>query len=166
MLSFAVDFGRPIAIRFPRGTAYTGLQEYNEAVTFGKSEVIAKGRTVALIGVGSMVKHAATIRELLLEQGIEATVVNARFVKPIDEELLESLAKEHSLFVTMEENVEYGGYGQNVASYICNKQLSVKHLNISIKDMFVEHGKVYELYQRLGLDPESVQKQILAMLEE
>lgn len=166
MLAFAVNFGRPIAIRFPRGTAYAGLQEYNEGITFGKSEVIARGRKVALIGVGSMVKHAVTVRELLLEVGIEATVINARFVKPIDEELLDKLGKEHSLLVTMEENVEHGGYGQNVASYVCRKQLPVKHLNVSIKDMFVEHGKVHELYKRLGLDPKSVRDRILKLLKE
>ena len=161
MLSFAIQFGRPIAIRFPRGTAYLGLQEYREVISYGKSECIHKGSKVALLAVGSMVKHAEKVRELLLEDGIDATLVNARFVKPIDEELIDELAEDHTIFVTMEENVENGGYGQNVISYICDKHLMVRHISISIKDMFVEHGKVYELYKRLGLDPESIHNKIL-----
>lgn len=165
MLAYAIGFGGPVAIRFPRGTAYTGLLEHREPIAYGKSEWITKGNKVALIGVGSMLKQAVEVRELLLEHGIEATVVNARFVKPVDEEMLEELAKEHTLFVTMEENVEHGGYGQNVAAYICEKSLPVKCLNISIKDRFVEHGTVSELYKRLGLDAQSIQDQILAVLE-
>ena len=164
MLEFAVNFGRPIALRFPRGTAYSGLHDYQEPLEYGKSEVIYKGSKVALLGVGSMVKHAEKVRELLKQEGIDATLVNVRFVKPLDEELIAQLAEEHDLLVTMEENMEQGGFGQSVASYICDTSLEVKLLNISIKDMFVEHGKVYELYKRLGLDPQSIYEKIMGQL--
>ena len=165
MLAFAIDFGRPIAIRYPRGTAYLGLEEHQDEIVYGKSEVIYGGEDVALVAVGSMVKHAEKVRELLIERGIRATLVNARFVKPIDEKLIEELAFEHQIIVTMEENVEHGGFGQNVASFLCDRRLPVKHINVSIKDMFVEHGKVYELYKRLGLDPQSIFNKIMAELE-
>ena len=111
-----------------------------------------------------MVKHAEKVRELLQADHVDATVVNARFVKPIDEELIEELAQNHTLLVTMEENVEHGGYGQSVASFICDHNLDLRHINISVKDNFVEHGKVYELYQRLGLDPQSVYEKIIESL--
>lgn len=165
MLAFAIDFGRPIAIRYPRGTAYLGLEEHQDDIVYGKSEVIYGGEDVALVAVGSMVKHAEKVRDLLIERGIRATLVNARFVKPIDEKLIEELAFEHQIIVTMEENVEHGGFGQNVASFLCDRRLPVKHINVSIKDMFVEHGKVYELYKRLGLDPQSIFNKIMAELE-
>lgn len=164
MLEFAVSFGKPIAMRFPRGTAYLEMTDKQEPLIYGKSEVLHKGSKVALLAVGSMVKHAEKVRELLQQDNIDATVVNARFVKPIDEELIERLMQNHSLLVTMEENVEHGGYGQNVASFICDHNLSMRHINISVKDNFVEHGKVYELYQRLGLDPQSVYKKIIENL--
>ena len=164
MLEFAVSFGKPIAMRFPRGTAYLGMIEQQEPLVYGKSEVLHKGSKVALLAVGSMVKHAEKVRELLQADHVDATVVNARFVKPIDEELIEELAQNHSLLVTMEENVEHGGYGQSVASFICDHNLDLRHINISVKDNFVEHGKVYELYQRLGLDPQSVYEKIIESL--
>ena len=78
--------------------------------------------------------------------------------------MIAQLAEEHDLLVTMEENMEQGGFGQSVASYICDTSLEVKLLNISIKDMFVEHGKVYELYKRLGLDPQSIYEKIMGQL--
>lgn len=164
MLEFAVSFGKPIAMRFPRGTAYLGMIEQQEPLVYGKSEVLHEGSKVALLAVGSMVKHAEKVRELLQADHVDATVVNARFVKPIDEELIEELAQNHSLLVTMEENVEHGGYGQSVASFICDHNLDLRHINISVKDNFVEHGKVYELYQRLGLDPQGVYEKIIESL--
>ena len=164
MLEFAVSFGKPIAMRFPRGTAYLGMIEQQEPLVYGKSEVLHEGSKVAFLAVGSMVKHAEKVRELLQADHVDATVVNARFVKPIDEELIEELAQNHSLLVTMEENVEHGGYGQSVASFICDHNLDLRHINISVKDNFVEHGKVYELYQRLGLDPQSVYEKIIESL--
>ena len=165
MLSFAVDLQRPVALRFPRGTAYQELQEYREPLEYGKSEILIKGKKVALLAVGSMVKHAVKVRELLLAEGIEATIVNVRFVKPMDETMLMELSKNHDIFVTMEENVEWGGYGQNVSGFISKMHLPVSHINISIKDMFVEHGQVYELCQRLGLDPQSIYHEVMSEIE-
>lgn len=165
MLEFAIEFHNPIAIRFPRGTVYTGLGEYQQPIELGKSEIIRKGKRVALLALGSMVKHAQKVSELLLQYGIEATLVNVRFAKPIDERLLLELEKEHDIYVTMEENVAWGGYGQQVSSVICREQLDVSLINIAIEDMFVEHGKVYELYKRLGLDPQSICNRIIGLMK-
>lgn len=161
MLAYAIDFGKPIAIRFPRGAAYEEKEEGWTPITYGKSEVIKSGSEVCILAVGSMVKQAEELSEMLTEEGISYSLVNARFVKPIDEEQIRELAKNHRLLVTMEDNVEHGGYGQNVAAFICKEQLPLRHINVSIKDQFVEHGKVEELYARLGLDAKSVKEQIL-----
>lgn len=165
MLDFAIGLQRPVALRFPRGTAYQELQECRGPLEYGKSEILVKGEKVALLAVGSMVKHAVKVRDLLLAENIEATIVNVRFVKPLDEMVIMELSKNHDILVTMEENVEWGGYGQNVSGFISKMHLPVSHINISIKDMFVEHGQVYELYQRLGLDPQSIYNEIMKEIE-
>ena len=166
MLEFAVNYGKPVAIRFPRGTAYLEMHEPKEPIVYGKSEVLHKGKRVAFLAVGSMVKHGERVRKLLEEQNIDATLVNARFVKPLDRQLLMELSQDHNLFVTMEEGVEQGGFGQSVSSLICQENLPVRQINVSIKDRFVEHGKVYELHKRLGMDPQSVFEQIMKTIKE
>ena len=110
MMKFAVKYQGPIAIRYPRGEAYDGLEEYREPICKGLSEVLFEGKDIALLAVGSMVKTGVQVRELLLKDGETPTLVNARFVKPLDEKLLSRLAQKHKLFVTMEENVATGGF--------------------------------------------------------
>ena len=114
MLKFAVEFQHPIAIRYPRGEAYDGLKEFRQPVELGKSEIIYQGSKIALLAVGSMVKTALAVYDMLKEAGVEATLVNSRFVKPLDEEMIRQLSKEHKLLVTMEENVLNGGFGEKV----------------------------------------------------
>ena len=109
-LEFAVnEYEGPIAIRYPRGQAYRGLKEYEAPIVYGKGELLAQGREIALLAVGSMVSTAEHVREKLLEEGIDCTLANGRFIKPIDEELVEQLASNHKFIVTMEENVLQGG---------------------------------------------------------
>ena len=106
MMKFAVNYDGPIAIRYPRGEAYDGLEEYRAPVLKGRSEMIYEGNSIALLPIGSMVKTACQVYEMLKAEGETPTLVNARFVKPLDEKMLDRLAKEHSLLVTMEENVQ------------------------------------------------------------
>ena len=107
MIKFAVDYDGPIAVRYPRGEAYTGLKEFRAPICLGKSEVIHEGSRVALLAVGSMVKMAEEVQKQLKERmDMDAALVNARFVKPIDEELLRSFADTYELVVTLEENVK------------------------------------------------------------
>ena len=160
MLKFAVDFGAPIAIRYPRGEAYDGLKEYREPVVYGKSEFIYKEKDICLLAVGSMVKTACQVRELLKEEGYSCSLVNARFVKPMDEELIEAAAEDHKLFVTMEENVASGGYGERVRGFLEDRGKAL--LSITIPDEYVEHGNVDILRQELGIDADSIKKKILA----
>ncbi len=161
MLKFAVAFGAPMAVRYPRGTAYAGLKEFREPVRLGKAEWIYKEREIALFAVGSMVKTAEAVRESLKEKGHEVSLINARFVKPMDEEALEEACKEHSLIVAMEENVACGGFGEKVLAYLNEKGQKNRFLGIAIPDVFVEHGSVDLLKQEIGLDAESIVEKVL-----
>ncbi len=161
MLKFAVEFNGPIALRYPRGEAYDGLKEFRKPIAYGKSELIYEEEDIALLAVGSMVKTAEKVRRNLKEMGYSCSLLNARFVKPIDAQAVWDLAGEHKLLVTMEENVRSGGYGEKVLDYVTERGLPVQILNISIPDEYVEHGSVDTLYEEVGIDTESVTKRII-----
>ena len=163
MLKFAVNFGAPIAVRYPRGEAFDGLREYREPIALGRAEWIYKESEVVLLAVGSMVKTALEVRELLKEQGMSCSLVNARFVKPIDEEVLAEAAKDHQLFVTMEENVASGGYGEKVRESMDRRGLQARLISFTIPDAYVEHGNVDLLKKELGLDGESIARKIMCV---
>ncbi len=167
MLEFCIEFDGPIAIRYPKNKAYLGLEDHKQEIIYGKGELIASEEEIALIAVGSMVETAVLVREHLHELGLKATLVNARFISPLDEEMLHQLTKSHTLFVTMEENVKRGGFGEEVSVFLCeNDYRGIKHLNISIPNMFVEHGDRSLLKEKLGLDEEAIVNKICAFMEE
>ena len=162
MVKFAVDFDGPIAIRYPRGEAYDGLAKMRAPIVLGKSETLYDEEEICLIAFGSMVKTAVKVREMLKERGYHCSLINARFAKPLDYEMLTRTAKEHRLLVTLEENVKSGGFGEQVMDYLEECSLDVRLLNIAISDEYVEHGNVNILYQEVGIDAESVVKRIIA----
>ena len=166
MMRFAVGFDGPIAIRYPRGTAYDGLSQYRQPIALGKAEWIYRETEVALLAVGSMVKTAVRVREILLEQGHRVSLINARFVKPIDEDAVREAAKEHRLLVAMEENVANGGFGEKVLDTIVREKLDCQFLSVSLPDAYVEHGDPEELSKMLGVDAESVAARILERLSQ
>ena len=163
MIKFAVSHNGPIAIRYPRGAAYEGMRHMRTPIELGKGEIIKKGRKVALIAVGKMVEIAVEAEELLREQyHMDVTVVNARFVKPLDKELMVELAEEHEILVTMEDNVYQGGFGQQVSDYLHNeKNYCGRMINVAIPDQFIEHGNVNELYKKMDMDAEGVVNRIM-----
>ncbi|MCD8118140.1 MAG: 1-deoxy-D-xylulose-5-phosphate synthase [Lachnospiraceae bacterium] len=165
-LMFAVDFAGPIAIRYPRGAVSRCFEEETAEIEFGRAEVLYAGRDVALLAVGSMVETAERVRQNLAAEGIRATLVNVRFVKPFDEELFTELAGTHTLFVTMEENVYNGGFGEGVARFVQSGRLAVEVLPVAIPNMFVEHGATGVLKKVTGIDPESVTKRVLERVRE
>lgn len=156
----------PCAIRYPKGTAYTGLSEFRQPVTVGKSEVLYEGRDVAILAVGSMVSTCKEVYDMLKSRGIEPTFVNVRFVKPLDTELLDTLAKTHSLFVTVEENVKNGGFGEHVSAYMEACQPEVSVMNLAIWDRFVEQGNIDSLRVKIGLSSVEIAETITAALED
>ena len=161
MMKFAIDFDGPIAIRYPRGLAYDGLKEYRSPIRFAKSETIFKGTDVAILALGSMVKTAETVCGILKEHGITATLINARFAKPFDGEVIKSLTAYHHTIVTMEENVKSAGFGEHVAEYLEDNGIDLKLINISIPDAYVEHGNVDKLKEMLKIDALSVADRII-----
>ncbi len=156
MLKYAVAYDGPIALRYPRGEAYDGLKEQREPIAYGKAEWICHEKDVLLFAVGSMVKTAMEVKELLSGAGISASVVNARFVKPLDEALLREAVAEHSLIVTMEENVLSGGLGQRVSAFFEQENIRTKLIHIALPDAYIEHGNVDILRKLTQIDAQSV----------
>ena len=161
MIRYAIQYEAPIAIRYPRGTAYTGLKEYRKPIAFKTSETIYEEDGIAIFSVGHMMEVAEKVRERLKATGYNCSLINSRFVKPIDEHILEEMAEEHTLFVTIEENVLSGGYGEKVQDYVMEQQLSVEVLKIGVPDEYVEHGNIDVLRKEIMLDEESIVKQII-----
>ena len=160
VLDFAAAYGHPMAIRYPRGTVYKGLKEYREPIRVGKAEILARGREIALLALGTMVQTAMEVREILERDGWQVTVVNMRFAQPWDREMVEGLMPFHHLFVTMEENVLNGGLGEHIAAHLSNLGFSGSSLSIGIPNVYVEHGSVDTLKRLLGMDAESIAKKI------
>ena len=160
MMKFAVSYDGPIAVRYPRGEAYDGLEEFREPIVRGRSEMICRGKGIALLAVGSMVKTAEAVRKKLLEDGENPTLVNARFVKPLDKKMLDSLAKDHEVIVTMEENVKSGGFGSAVVEYMHTAYPEVQVLSAALPDVFMEHGSPEKLKEKAGIDAGSIYNRI------
>ena len=155
-LEFVFQYPGPIAIRYPRGEGYQGLEGYQAPVEFRRGELISEGEGIALLAVGSMVSTAEHIRDKLKEEGYDLTLANGRFIKPIDVKLVDRLAATHDCIVTLEENVLQGGFGLQVTSYVHKHYPDVRVLNIALPDAYVEHGNVSLLREALGIDSDSI----------
>lgn len=164
MMKFALQLGGPVAIRYPRGEAYAGLSEYRAPIELGKAEAIYMESEICLLAVGSMVKTAQEVREYLHEAGFSCSLINARFVKPIDENAVSVAAANHSLVVTMEENVASGGYGEKVRACIDGLHACCRMLQVAIPDEYVEHGNVEQLKKEIGIDTRSIADRIIEQM--
>ena len=163
-LEFALEeFNGPIAIRYPRGEAVVRFHEFNAPVEYGKAELMYEESDIAILALGSMVDTAFNVRERLKEQGYNVTLVNARFVKPIDSAMIDKISTTHKLIVTLEENVSSGGFGRAVCQYINDKELHNYVLDISLPDDYIEHGSVDILRRETGIDEDTIVKRITAV---
>lgn len=161
MLRFAFRQNGPVAVRYPRGTAYDGLKEHRAPICYGKSEWLCEEMQIAIFAVGNMVEEAVKVHEILHERGYDCSLINVRFVKPLDQETLLKAAKEHLLIVTMEENVLRGGFGYAAAAFLSASNVNTKVLHFGIDDQFVQHGTVSQLHERIGLDAQSMAEKII-----
>lgn len=161
MVKFAVKYTHPAAIRYPRGEAFDGLEEYRAPVELGKSEVIYEEGNAVLLAYGSMVKTAVEVRERLKQSGISCALVNMRFAKPLDQAVLDRISKRYELAVTMEENVRSGGMGEAVSEYLQEHGFGIKVLHAAIEDEFIPHGNAEELKRQAGLDAETIAEKIV-----
>ena len=162
MLRFATEYQGPIALRYPRGAAFDGLKEFRTAIELGKSEVIYEENDIAIFSVGHMMEVALKVYEQLKGKGYSCSLINARFVKPMDEEVLTKMAENHKLFVTIEDGIQSGGYGEKVENFVYRNQLPVKVLVNAIPDQYVEQGSISELRKEIGLDAESIVEKVIA----
>ncbi|SDB08675.1 1-deoxy-D-xylulose-5-phosphate synthase [Eubacterium oxidoreducens] len=165
MLKFAIAFDGPISLRYPRGQAYSDLKQMRNPIEYGKSEMLQQGKNIAILALGNMVKIAVEVVEQLKNQGVLATLINARFAMPFDQDRIRELADEHTLLVTMEENVRSGGFGEHVGLFVKEENIELDVLTIALPDDYIEQGSVDELFEEVGLDATSVSKRILAQYE-
>ena len=163
MLQYAIyDISGPVAIRYPRGKAYEELSDKNEKIEYGKSELLYDGSKIAIVALGSMVSTAVHLREKLNEKNISPIVVNLRFAKPIDFEMIDNICKKDTKeLVVMEEGVKSGGIGTMIEDYVHDKGYNIKVVLITLPDAYVEHGNVSKLREALGIDSSSILKKIL-----
>lgn len=161
MIRFCVEYNGPIALRYPRGEAFEGMGEFRAPIVYGKSEILYEEENIALMFVGHMAELAESVRNELKATGYSCTLVNARFVKPLDTKLLEHLSKEHRLVVTIEENVLTGGFGSQVLSFVSEANLPLHICNIGIPDEFVEQGNVDVLRREIGLEKPVIVQRII-----
>jgi len=166
MLYTAVEYKKgPIALRYPRSSALgVELPKEFAAIPIGKGEVLQSGKDVALLAVGSMVDYALKANELLKAQNIDAEIINMRFVKPIDKQLIDEIAAKFNKIVTLEENALAGGFGSAVAEYMTDKRYKNDLLKIGLPDEFIEHGTQEELHAILEMNPAGIAKRIVEYL--
>ena len=162
MVRFAVDFQYPIALRYSRGEAYEGLKEFRAPIEYGKSELLYEESEIAVMFVGHMSFLAEQVREDLKAAGYQCSLINARFVKPLDTERIRKISENHRILVTIEENVLTGGFGEQVEDFVMREGIPLKVRTIGISDDYVEHGNVDVLRKEVGLDRESIVKKVIA----
>ena len=162
MVRFAVDFQYPFALRYPRGEAYEGLKEFRAPIEYGKSELLYEESEIAVMFVGHMSFLAEQVREDLKAAGYQCSLINARFVKPLDTEMIRKISENHRILVTIEENVLTGGFGEQVEDFVMREDIPLKVRTIGISDDYVEHGNVDVLRKEVGLDRESIVKKVIA----
>ncbi|NGX50207.1 MAG: 1-deoxy-D-xylulose-5-phosphate synthase [Chlamydiae bacterium] len=164
LLESAFDWNRVAAIRYPN-LSTTDDDLVIEKRELGRGELLADGKDVTLISLGHMADVALEARALLLEEGVEASVIDPIFVKPLDEELLLEKLRDSSAVVTIEEHALQGGLGSIINNFIVQKGLThLKVLNFGIPDEFIEHGKYSILLEKFGITPRAISEKLLALL--
>lgn len=167
MMEYAINECKgPVAIRYPRGCAYTDLKEYRQKIESGKAELIHDGSGILMLALGSMTQVGESLYQELIKSGTDASLVNLRFAKPFDYDLLENLINKHEIIVTLEENALSGGMSEQVASYLqWNGYTNKKCLPVSLPDVYIEHGAPDLLKEKYGLGVETILNRIRGMLQ-
>jgi 1-deoxy-D-xylulose-5-phosphate synthase len=162
MMDFAYHYNGPSAILYSKGNASKELAAYRAPIELNKSEIIYSGEEISIIAVGNMMEEALKLTDMLKSNGINPTLVNARFVSSVDEILLDGLCENSGLIVTMEENISAGGYGEKVAAYVAEKEpdSKVQLYNVSVKTGYVEQGDIKTLRKMLRIDAETIYSDI------
>jgi len=166
MLFTAINYKKgPIAIRYPRGSALgVKMDEHFKQIEIGKAEKIYEGKDIAILAVGNMFDYAMKVHKKLADENISAELINMRFIKPLDINLLNDIANRFDKIVTLEENTIIGGFGSAVSEFIVDNNFKNKILRIGLPDDFVDHGTQAELHKILGIDPEGIFNKIKSFI--
>jgi 1-deoxy-D-xylulose-5-phosphate synthase len=158
MLYTCVEYKRgPIAMRYPRGNAVGVMIGNFEKIEIGKGEIVSEGKDIAILSVGNMVNYSMSASELLLkEQNINAEVINMRFIKPLDSDLLRDVLKRFAKVITIEDNTIVGGFGSSISEFAVQHGYKNDILLHGLPDRFIDHGTPEELYHMLKLDAEGI----------
>lgn len=160
-LDFALEqMHGPVAVRYPRGRAFLWEGKERSPYQYGRAEVLTRGREVLMLAVGNMVEKAWKAAELLELQGIHPTVVNMRFLKPFDADLVRELAVRHRFIITMEDNVYSGGFSEKIEAFLLEERIYHRCVPVCLPDQFIEHGSPEEIYEKYGMDAASVAEKI------
>ena len=162
MLVLALEQKGPVSIRYPKGEAY--LLGGSERVEIGKAQILHKGEDVCIVAIGSMVKEALSCHDILEKQDINIGVVNARFIKPLDEDLLKNLAKQYKHIITFEEGNLDCGFGSAVLEFFEKNKIKVNVIRAGFPDAFIPHAKREDLFKMYGLDAQSLSERILSIV--
>jgi 1-deoxy-D-xylulose-5-phosphate synthase len=168
MLYTATEYKEgPIALRYPRGSALgVELKEGFRLIEIGKAEKIIEGEDVALLALGSMVDYSLKAAQKLKEQGISCEVINMRFAKPLDTEILDNVVSKFQKIITLEENSLAGGFGSAVAEYFINKKYKNDLEMIGLPDKFIDHGTQQELHNILKIDPDGIVDKVKEFIQQ
>ena len=160
MMDLSLQINEPVAIRYPRGNEYhLNIGSY-EKIEIGSYEILSEGEDIVILAIGTMVKNALKAKEILIGEGINPTIINARFLKPIDEKLLHKLIKENKKIITIEDNIIIGGFGSNINKFIIDNKYNIDVLNLGLPEEFIGHGSVDELYEEVKLSPQKIAQKI------
>ena len=165
MVNTSIDINdRPCAFRYPRGNGFgVDLPKIDEKLIIGKGRVVKEGKQVAILNFGARLRETLIARENLRKKGIQLTIVDARFAKPLDEKLIWQIANDHDLLITIEEG-SIGGFGSHVSQYLSDKNFldsSLKFRSMIFPDKFIDHNKPEKMYKLAGLDSDSITEKIL-----
>jgi 1-deoxy-D-xylulose-5-phosphate synthase len=161
MLATALSVNGPAAVRYPRGNGFgVPIDPEFKILEIGKAEILREGRDIAMLALGSMVYPALESAQRLEASGIHATVINARFMKPLDEELICCLASEKQFLVTLEEGTECGGFGAAVAALLQDRRVPASLIRIAVPDRIIPHGAPDLLHAKFGLDADGIVEKI------
>ena len=166
MLYTAVNYqDGPVAIRYPRGTALgVPVKDGFSEIQIGKAEQLVSGQDVALLAVGNMVEYSKKAAEILLADGIHCEIINMRFVKPIDVDILNEIVARFDKIVTLEESTIVGGFGAGVLEFLSERNLKNDILRIGLPDKFIDHGTQEELHKLIGIDPGGIAEKVKKFL--
>lgn len=163
MMDLSLTLDNPVAIRYPRGNSYyLEIGEYDN-IKLGSYEILCQGEEIVVLAIGNMIENAIKARDIVLNEGINPTIVNARFLKPMDEDLLHRLFNTHKKVITIEDNVRTGGFGSRINQFIIENKYNIEVINISLPDEFIRHGQVEKIYEEVGLSPSKIADKIKSL---